>query len=238
MDMASAHESWTVLPHGPIEKLTENLWRVEGSLPHMSLKRVMCVAKLTDGRLLVHNAIALADDAMREVEAWGEPAFLVVPNGWHRLDAKVFKKRYASIQVVCPAGSRKKVEQVVPVDLTYDRFPGDNAVRVEHAQGVRDAEGVMRVVSSDGLTLVFNDLIFNLAHGSGIGGLVFRLLGSTGGPRVTGIMKRLVVKDRPAFRDYLERLASEPLLRRIIVSHGAPITDSAASTLRDVASRL
>ncbi len=55
---------WRVLAHGPAEPLAENLWRVEGALPGMSLRRVMTVAKRTDGRLVVHSAIALEEGAM------------------------------------------------------------------------------------------------------------------------------------------------------------------------------
>jgi len=44
---------WKVLPHKPIEKLAENLWRVEGDLEGMPLKRVMAIAKRADGSLEV-----------------------------------------------------------------------------------------------------------------------------------------------------------------------------------------
>jgi len=236
--MAVAYDSWTVLPHGPIEKLAENLWRVEGSLPNMPLKRVLTVARMRDGRLVLHNGIALNDDAMEQIEAWGEPAFLVVPNGYHRLDAKVFKQRYPRITVVAPEGARKAVERVVAVDRTYDDFVGDDTVQLEHARGVKNAEGVMRVRSTDGVTLVFNDLIFNLEHGGGLYGLVFRALGSTGGPRVTRITRLLVIKDKAATRAWLRDLANATDVKRIVVSHGAPIMHDAAGVLREVAERL
>ena len=32
-----AHSTWNVLPHGPIQRLAENLWRVEGTLADMDL---------------------------------------------------------------------------------------------------------------------------------------------------------------------------------------------------------
>lgn len=235
--MPAAHERWTVLPHGPIEKLEENLWRVTGALPNMALERVMTLARMADGRVVVHSAIALTDDEMREVEAWGEPAFLVVPNGWHRLDAPSFKNRYPSLRVVCPRGARKAVEKVLAVDLTYDEFPGDARVSLEHAPGTKEGEGVMRV-RGDGLTLVFNDLIFNLPHGRGLAGLIFRLMGSTGGPRVTRMGRLFVVRDRRAFRAYLENLATDPDLARVIVSHGAPIVKDMSAVLRGIASTL
>src|SRR5687767_5016314 len=44
--MAKCFESWTVLPHGPLEKLSENLWRVEGTMPDGTTKRVMTIARM------------------------------------------------------------------------------------------------------------------------------------------------------------------------------------------------
>jgi hypothetical protein len=236
--MPKAFDTWTVLGHKPIDQLAGNLWSVLGDVPSMSLKRVMVVARMQDGRLLIHNAIALEEEAMKELEAWGTPAFIVVPNGWHRLDCAAYKNRYPGARIVCPAGARKKVEQVVPVDLTYDQFEGDETVRLEHVPGMKDAEGVLTIRSGDGVTLVFNDLVFNLPHQSGMTGLIFRILGSTGGPRVTGLMRRLVVKDRKAVREHLLGLAEIPDLIRIIPGHGFRIEQDAAATLRRIAGAL
>jgi hypothetical protein len=82
--MAKCFETWTVLPHGPIEKLSENLWRVEGTMNDGKIKRVMTIARMKDGRLVVHNAIALEPELQAEIEAFGTPAAIVVPNGFHR----------------------------------------------------------------------------------------------------------------------------------------------------------
>src|SRR6266487_1254145 len=85
MNMAKAFETWTVLSHGPIEKLESNVWRVQGTMP-MGPPRVMVLVRLGDGRVIVHNGIALEEERMKEIEAWGQPAFLVVPNAGHRMD--------------------------------------------------------------------------------------------------------------------------------------------------------
>ncbi len=71
--MPKANATWTVLPHGPISKLTENLWTVEGSLPNMQLKRVFSVARRSDGRLVLHNAMAIEEAAMQEIERSARP---------------------------------------------------------------------------------------------------------------------------------------------------------------------
>lgn len=232
--MAKAHNEWTVLEHEAPRRLEENLWRVVGELPKMELKRQMCIARRADGRLVIHSAIALSADEMRELESWGEPAFLIVPNGWHRLDAPAYKARYPQIKVYCPAGARKHVEQVVAVDGSYDDFPNDEMVQIEHLEGVKEREGVMQVHSTAGTTLVFNDALFNQPHLPGFFGLVMRLMGSTGDARVTRIGKLLMVSNKRALRAHLLRLARSDV-KRIVPGHGDVIDADAAGVLRGVA---
>src|SRR6185295_6754886 len=94
-------ETWTVLPHKPLRKHTPYFWSVQGTMPNPRIRRVMSVAKRADGRLVIHNAIALGEPEMQELEALGEPAFLIVPNRYHRQDAKIWKARYPKMQVYC-----------------------------------------------------------------------------------------------------------------------------------------
>jgi hypothetical protein len=238
--MPKAYDTWKVHPHGPIEKLSENLWWVQGSLPGMSLKRTMVVARLGDGRLVVHNGIALEESAMRQLEEWGKPSWLIVPNGWHRLDAAAYKARYPELSVLCPRNSRSKVEEVVHVDGTYEDFPPDDAVRLEMIEGVGGMEGKMLVRSGDGVSLVLTDAVFNMDKKKDIPGYVFTtLLGSAPGPRVSRLAKALLVKDRKALRGELERLAAIPELRRLIVAHEkVAVGSDAASALRAAATYL
>src|SRR5262245_46104947 len=116
--MAKPFETWTVCPHRPIEKVTENLWRVEAQMPGAPFHRSMMVARLTDGRLVIHNGIALDEAEMKELEAWGTPAFLIVPNKGHRMDARIFKERYPGLSVVAPPSAKTKVDEIVRVDKT------------------------------------------------------------------------------------------------------------------------
>src|SRR5688572_23157843 len=146
--MAKPFEQWTVLPHGPIEKLESNLWRVEGKMPDGRTQRSMIAARLRDGGLVIHNAIALGDAEMKELEGFGTPKVLVVPNGFHRQDARIYKERYPGLRVVCPAGARKRVEQVVKVDAALEEESGDDDVCIEMVDGVKQ-EGMMTVRSGD-----------------------------------------------------------------------------------------
>ena len=98
--IAATERPWTVLPHGPIEKLEANLWAVEGVLPRGHVPRRMCIARTTDGRLLFLNAMPLREEAMRKIETFGDPACLLVPNSLHRLDIAAFKLRYPELRIL------------------------------------------------------------------------------------------------------------------------------------------
>ena len=222
--MPKAYETWTVLPHRPIEKLEPNLWRVEGDLPGGRGTRVMTIAKLATGGLVIHNAIALEEEQMKEIEGFGAPEILIVPNGFHRLDSKVFKQRYPKLRVLAPAGGRKKVEQVVAVDGTYDDGPKDEHVRMFHLDGAKQAEGVIEVKSAGGATLVFNDAIMNMKK---VGGPMGFFLGPTGQPAVPRFFRWFMVNNKATLKGALEQLAATPGLKRVIVSHGKMLTNPA-----------
>jgi hypothetical protein len=227
--MPKAFDTWNVFPHRPVEKLAENIWRVEGDLPQGDGTRVMTLARLRDGGLLVHNAIALEEQLMKEIEAFGTPTAIVVPNGFHRLDAKVYKERYPSAKVYCPAAAKKKVSQVVHVDGSYEDAPHDDTVKLTHLDGTRNGEGVLEVKSSDGVTITFNDAICNLGKTPGIMGF---FLAPTGRASVSRMARWLVMKEKDPFRTHLGKLAETPTLKRIIVSHGAMISSKPADVLK------
>jgi hypothetical protein len=232
---------WTVLPHREIEKLEPNLWAVEGTIrmPAGELGRRMCIARLGDGRLVIMNAIPLREESMREVEAFGKPAFLLVGNGFHRLDIAAFKQRYPELRVLAGEGSRKRVEEMVRVDGSWNDAPRDPNVTVEHLGGTKVDEAVVSVRSDGRVSLCFfGDTLMNLPHMPGVGGFVFRLIGSSGRPRVTRIARWFVVGDRSLLREHLLRLAARPGLARLIPCHGAIVAQDAPGVLRRVAEEL
>jgi hypothetical protein len=227
----------TVHPHEPIVELAENLWCVQGDVPGAPIKRRMTIAKLSDGGLVIHNAMLLKKADMKRIEAWGEPRYVVVPNAFHRLDVATFKERYPDAEIVCPRNARTKVEEKAPVDLTYADVPDDELVTFEHLDGTDDREGVLRVESSDGTTLVFNDVLFNMSHLPGFLGFILKAIGSTGGPKVTNIAKLIVIKQAAELRGHLERLA-QPNVVRLVPGHGDVIESEADEILYRTAVRL
>jgi hypothetical protein len=238
--MPKAHADWKVLDHGPLEQLADNLFRVEGAVPGMSLRRVMTVVRRGDGSVLVHNPIALDDTRRQQLEALGALAVIVTPSAVHRLDTPAFKSRYPGAAVFCPSGARHKVAQVVSVDGSYEDYADDGVVRFEMLDGLAGAEGAMIVQSSDGASVVLNDVVMNMDTRKDVLGYLFTtLLGSAPGPRVSRLAKWALVKDQGALRAHLERLAALPDLTRLIVSHDKLASGAeAAAALREAASYL
>jgi hypothetical protein len=79
--MTKPFQQWTVLPHGKLMQIDENILTVVGEIhmPLMDLPRRMTIVRLTDASLVVFSAIALDADEMSALEAYGRPAWLVVP---------------------------------------------------------------------------------------------------------------------------------------------------------------
>jgi hypothetical protein len=237
--MPRPFQEWTVLPHSRLTRLDDNIISVVGEL-HMPLTdfpRRMTVVRLSDRRLVIYSAIALDEAEMQEIERFGHPHFLVVPSASHRMDAKIWKDRYPNLFTVAPIGARAKVEEVVHVDATKVDF-GDPSVAFVQVPGTEGREAALIVRTASGTNLVVNDLIGNLADRKGFGGWALRVMGFTGPtPRISMFAKR-VIKDKSAVREQFERWARLSALKRIIVSHGAPIENEPARALENLATSL
>jgi len=238
--MTRPNEHWNVLPHGKLTPMDDGMLTVEGriKMPLMDLPRRMTVVRLHDSRLVVWSAIALDDAAMATFEAFGRPAFLVVPNDHHRLDAKAWKNRYPELKVIAPEGARGRIADVVAVDTTSPDF-GDPGVTFVTVPGTRAHEAALVVRRERGTTLVLNDLVGNIRAASGIDGWLLRLAGFAGDDaQIPRVVKMALVKDAADLRAQLLEWAELPGLRRIIVSHGDPIESEPQRTLRDLAASL
>jgi len=126
----------------------------------------------------------------------------------------------------------------VTVDGSYDDVAADGAVELQTLDGTKQREGVMIVRDGADTTLVLNDIVFNMPHVPGFKGLILRMLGSSGGAKITFIARRFVVADKAVVRAHLERLAALPGLRRIVVSHHETIAAEPGRVLAELAATL
>jgi hypothetical protein len=236
--MPSFHTEWTVFPHGPVETIDDGILSVEGDIrmPLGIFPRRMTVAALNGGGTVVFSPVALHESAMREIEALGPPRFMVVPNGFHRLDARVWKQRYPEVKVLCPPGAKKRVAQAVAVDATSDILD-DEAIGFIITDGTRRAESALLIQRKCGSTLVINDLISHIRHPKGVGANIFARVFGFGvkRPQMAREVRWLLVNDKAALARQLRHWAEIPGLKRIIVSHGEMIEAEPAAVLKRVA---
>ena len=238
--MTKPFQQWTVLPHGKLVQVDENILTVVGEIhmPLMDLPRRMTVVRLVDAGLVIFSAIALDEDEMSALEAYGRPAVLIVPSDKHRLDAKTWKDRYPEIEVVAPEGARAKVEEVVPVDTAAPRFDDPN-VQFVTVPGTRGREAALVVRTPGGTTLVLNDVVGNIRDAAGFGGWLLHLAGFAGKEaQVPAVVKMAVIDDTKALRTQLLQWAEIGSLVRILVSHGSPIEENPRQVLRELAESL
>jgi len=228
---------WTVLPHGPLEKLQENLWSVEADLPQGPLKRRMGIARLRSGQLVFLNAVALDAPAMQEIERWGEPAFAIPGNGYHRIDLGAYKARYPSLRILAAPPARKRVGAIAPVEGWLEILPRDPGLAFDGVSGTKMGDVVCTARTGERASLCFpGDVLMNVRPARGFTGLLLRLLlGHDGELRVPRLMRWIGIKDRTALQAQLLRLADTPGLQHVFTCHGPVVSVNPSGALRRAA---
>jgi hypothetical protein len=230
---------WIVLPHGPLKRLDENLYSIEGDVPGIpGLRRRMVVVRRSDGGLLFFNAVPVDEEALAQLRALGRPAQLVIPQQLHMIDAHAFRERLG-VRVYAPASARARIAERVAVDGAFGELPADPAVSLVTVAGFKTGEGLAVVRSEGRVSLVVADVVLNVPNAPGPRGLLFRLLGFTGDrPKLPALVRLRVLRDPAALRAQLEELAQTPGLTRIVPSHGAVVDRDPAGVLRAIAASL
>lgn len=225
---------WTVHRPGPLTQRDEGLWTIDDDVPGLpGATRRMTVLKRPDGTLLFYNAIPVDQATLEQLRALGKPAVLIVPNQFHALDVAAFAHRlgltaYCPAVAVEPLASRLTCEPITAL-------PADPSLRVFRVDGFSTHE----VALVSGKTLLVADLLTNAPHGTGLTGLLMKLVGFTGPePKLPKPVRKRVGRDLPAVRALLNELAELDGLERIIPSHGALIETHAREALRAVAQTL
>jgi hypothetical protein len=198
----------------------------------------MSVARLADGRLAFFNGVPLREPEMQKLEAWGTPAILCVPNGYHRLDIHAFKDRYPKLAVFCPKAIRARIAEVVAVEATTEDLPRHQGIDWVSLRGTKPGELAMLVRDGATSSLCFGDALMNLPHLPGLDGLLFRLIRSTGTPKVTPLAQFALVESKSALADHLRELSASPGLNRLVPSHGNVVENDASGVLRRAADTL
>ena|SRR5215831_11943953 len=229
---------WIVTRHDPIEKLEDNLWSVQGDVPGVPFKRRMFIIKRSDGSLMFFGtAIPLEESALAEVTTWGRPAMLLVPHDQHMIDARPFSEKLG-LRVYGPKACEAKMRDRAEIAGLLEDIPADPTVEVVAVAGAKTGEPAILVRSAGGqrVSLLVADAIQNNPKANV--GMLPRLMGFAGGPKVVPIFKMLFLKDKAALRKQLGAWGDLPGLARVMVCHGDTVTDGAGAALKAAAAGL
>jgi len=236
--MAKLHDDWKVLPHGALNEVAPRILTVVGQIPMPlgNFPRRMTILGLDRNRTAIFSPIPLGEREMKGIEALGAPAYLIVPNGSHRLDLRPFHVRYPKAKIVSAPGAKSRVAEAAgPVQTRANIGSG---VELTTVAGTGEAELAMIVRHGSELTLVTNDIIGNVAHPNGIGARIMsRLMGFGPRPRITRPARWFFIKDKAGLALQLREWSQLPGLRRLIPSHG-DIVDRPATLLARLADEL
>jgi hypothetical protein len=233
----SAHK---ILPHGEPRELIPGVWEVTGSLP-FPLRRNMTIVRLSDGTLLLHSVIAMDEAGMAKLDALGTPSIMIVPHGGHRMDPPFFKARYPALKVVAPAAARAKIEEVIKVDATSEEALPPIGVRLHEVAGFKHGELAYELDTSGGKLLIVSDVLANDDNPPpGVGGWLMAKLGGgiKGRLGVPRMMKMMMLKNKPAARASLAKLAELRDVTAITLAHGRSLTDGCGEALKEAAASL
>ncbi|PPQ36048.1 DUF4336 domain-containing protein [Rhodopila globiformis] len=194
----------------------------------------MAVVRLTQGGLFVWSPIALTADLKAEVEALGNPRFLVSPNKLHHLYLAEWKTAYPRATLFASPGLRRRRKDLAfDDDLTDTPDPGwaREIDQVLFKGSVAMTEAVFFHRASR--TALFADLIQNLPHDfvKGWRGVLARLGGivepNPGAPSDW----RTIFLDRKAARRALARILAWDI-ERVIIAHGTPAEQDGQAFVR------
>ena len=229
--------SHQILPHGQLEQLTDDIWRVQGSLS-LGLTRYMTVVKLDDGNSLIYSAIALDDEGMKALEALGQPSHLIVPTPYHIMDAPFYKARYPDIVIIAASDGEEALGDKVEVDGPPETLVPPLGVRYHISKGTQYQELVLDVPvagGDGGRALFFCDLACAREPNPPIMARIFGPPGHFGVPRITKFKQ---VLDRPAMTAFLQEWADLPDIKFISGAHGPHVDHDCSSALRQAAEDL
>ncbi len=180
----------------------------------------MTVLRLPDSRLLLHSPIGPSPALLSAVKELGTVAFLVAPNRLHHLFIDQWQKEYPDAATfVAPGLETKRADLAITGVLSDDPEPGwEGALDQVLLRGMPYVNEVVFFHRASA-TLIVTDLAFNLGPNSPLlTRAAFRFGGGYGqlGPT---LLERLLVRNRAAFRESLERILEWPF-DRVIVAHG------------------
>ena len=217
-----------------LRQVAQDLWVAERPQRFFGLEvgTRMTVVRLTDGSLLLHSPIPLDAELRRELDAIGRVRFAVAPNRVHHLYAGKVAEAYPAARLWVGPGLERKRPDLVFEAVLGDEAPAEWKGQVDQVlfRG-RPYENEVVFFHRASRTLILCDLAFNFGPSAAAPTrLLMRLLRSYGhfGPSK---LDPLLIRDRRAARESLERILGWDF-DRVVVAHGDVLESGGHEALR------
>jgi hypothetical protein len=217
-----------------LTELAPNLWVTERPFRFggLSIGTRMTVLRLAGGELFLHSPVALDTGLREELDALGRVRYVVAPNKMHHLFVAEYGDGYPDALLYCAPGLEIKRK-----DIDWHATLGDTPPEAWRGQleqvffaGFPIANEVDFFHPPTG-TLIVTDIAFHIGEESpALVRFAFRLLGAYKrlGPSV---MERILIRDRIAARESLEKMLAWDF-DRVIVTHGSVVEHGGREALR------
>ena len=217
-----------------MRQLDPDLWIAEAPLRFLGLEvgARMTVVRLPGPELLLHSPIAATPDLVREVQALGPVAYLVAPNRLHHLFAGAWLRACPGARLYAAPGlDAKRPDLEIAGVLGDEPEPGWQGALEQVFLGGCPFVNEVAFFHRPSATLIATDLAFNIgASCPAVTRFAYRL-GGTYGRLSPTLLERVMVRDRPRFRDSLERIL-EWRFGRVVVAHGDVLEGGGREALR------
>jgi len=218
-----------------LHQLDRNIWVAERPQRFYGLEvgTRMTVIRLADGSLLLHSPVALDPELRGELDSLGSVRFAVAPNRFHHLYAGEVVRAYPEARLWAAPGVERKRPDLAIEALLGDEAPAQWKGEVDQVffRG-RPFENEIVFLHRASRTLILCDLVFNFGpRADTVTRLVMRLLRSYGrfGP---SRLDALLIRDRRAARQSLERILAWDF-DRVVIAHGDLLESGGPDALRD-----
>ena len=217
-----------------LRELARDIWIVERTQRFYGLEvgARMTVVRLADGSLLLHSPLELDPELRRELDSIGRIRFAVAPNRFHHLYAGGVAEAYPEARLWAAPGVERKRPDLEIAGVLGDEAPAEWRDEVDQVffRG-RPFENEVVFLHRASRTLILCDLAFNFGpRAAPFTRLLMRLLRGYGrfGP---SSLDRILIRDRRAARDSLERILAWDF-DRVVGAHGDVLERGGRDALR------
>ena len=206
-----------------MKELFPDIYQITTRLTALKVPSAMHIVK-AEGDVTLIDPFVLSGSETEELEALGNPTYILVTEANHVRDAEEYRNRYGA-KVLANRAAVPKLG--IPVDEAFgddETLPG--GLKSIEIPGASIGETIFRYNQGGG-TLIVGDAIMNLQPGDR--GLIMRLVGF---PEGLGLMPKLVMTDKKRAAESYRNLLNHDF-DRILVSHGSPVLNDGKKQLED-----